>query len=347
MSNTNENVSHNNKHSRKRTWRKIRIAVFSVLFSAIFLMTSALVGATVFYNFYLGKIGEAGDGHSIAGASGFDEGNIDTYSGLSDSVKNIAVFGVDSRDDNDEGSRSDAMMIVSFDMKHNKVKAVSIMRDSLVSIPGYKNRSKINSAYAKGGVELAINTLNMNFKMNITDYIVLNFNQMATIVDAVDGIEVEITEAERKNANKYIGEMAAENNTTPKLIKKSGKVTLYGYQAVAYARIRAVGNADFQRTERQREVMEKIMNKALSMGVMEYPELINALLTMMKTSLSGDEITTMMWHVVNNGKPAFEQGRFPIDGTFKTNEYYAMEYDMDEAAEKLHSFIYDDVPFYE
>jgi len=361
----------NSKDKKKCVWRRIRIGVFVFLFSLIFLITAALAGvAAVFDNYVVDVIDKVSGSSEVTSSIGdavsavlmsaitgeeididkigasFDESNIKVFPGLSDEVKNVAVFGVDSRENNDSGSRSDAMMIVSFDMKHNKVKAVSIMRDSLVSIPGYKNRSKINSAYAKGGVELAINTINENFKMNINDYIVLNFNQMASVVDAVDGIEVEISEAERKNANKYIREMAEENNEKPNLIKKSGTVTLYGHQAVAYARIRAVGNADFERTERQREVMEKIMNKVLSAGVMEYPDIINALVPMLKTSLSRDEITKMMGHVISNGKPTFEQGRFPMDGTFTTNEYYAMEYDMEEAADKLHRFIYDDEPFY-
>ena len=129
-----------------------------------------------------------------------NEEELDTHEGLSDEVINIAVFGVDSRSDEVAG-RSDAMMIVSVDMKHGKIKAVSLMRDSLVDIPGY-GKYKLNGAYARGGVQLAIKTINRNFKMNITDYVSLNFNQLAGIVDALGGVEVEITEAERRNANK-------------------------------------------------------------------------------------------------------------------------------------------------
>lgn len=275
----------------------------------------------------------------------FDDTQLDTHEGLSEEVINIAVFGVDSRTD-DVSGRSDAMMVVSVDMKHNKIKAVSLMRDSLVNIEGY-GWYKLNGAYARGGVELAIKTINQNFNMNITDYVALNFNQLAGIVDALGGVEVEITEAERKNANKYIKEMADEAGETADLIKESGTVTLYGYQAVAYARIRYVGNADFERTERQREVMQKLMNKALETNPIRYPALVKSLIPMVETSLSNDEILRIAGAVLLRGKPTFEQGRFPLDGSYKSNSSYAMVYDLEAAADKLHRFIYDDEPFYE
>ncbi len=270
--------------------------------------------------------------------------DLEIHEGLSGDVKNVALFGVDARDDAVAG-RSDAMMIVSFDFKHHKVKVVSLMRDSLVDIEGY-GRKKLNSAYAIGGVELAIKTINQNYKMNITDYVSVNFNQMAHIVDALGGVEVEITEAERKNANKYIKEMAQEAGQEPDLIEKSGTVTLYGFQAVSYSRIRYVGNADFQRTERQREVMEKLMDKALRLNPIQYPSVIMKILPLIETSMTNDELMKIAGRMVLSGKPAFEQGRFPLDGSYVTNSSYSMVYDLDTAADKLHSFIYDDIPFY-
>lgn len=279
------------------------------------------------------------------GDGSFDDGDLGVYDGLSGGIKNIAVFGVDSRE-GDVSGRSDAMMILSVDMKHHKIKAVSLMRDSLVSIEGYGKR-KINSAYAIGGVELAIKTINQNFNMNITDYVSVNFTQLAGVVDALGGVEVEITEAERRNANKYIKEMADLEGIKADLIEESGNVTLHGYQAVAYTRIRYVGNADFQRTERQREVMGKLMDKALDASFIQYPSIINELLPMVETSLSNSEILRIAFRMLVFGKPTFEQGRFPIDGTYTTNENYAMKYDMEKAADKLYSFIYDDEPFYE
>ncbi len=312
---------------------RIKKVLFWVLISIMLIMGVLCFGAS----YMLSRI-DRGD-------SVIDHEKLDVYDGLSDDVINVALFGVDARDDEVAG-RSDAMMVVSFDFKHHKVKVVSLMRDSLVDIEGI-GRRKINSAYANGGVELAIKTINQNFKMNITDYVSLNFNQMAEIVDALGGVEVEITEAERKNANKYIREMAAEIGEEPDLIKEAGTVTLYGYQAVSYSRIRYVGNADFQRTERQREVMEKLMNKALSLNPVQYPSVLMKIIPMVETSMTNDEIMLIAGRMLLGGKPEFEQGRFPLDGSYETNSSYAMVYDLDAAAEKLHGFIYDDVPFYE
>ncbi len=320
----------NNKNTKKLRARTV------LFWSAVVLMFS--LGIACFAAAYMLSGIDRGDGT-------FDDTQLDTHKGLSDEVINIAVFGVDSRTD-DVSGRSDATMIVSVDMKHNKIKAVSLMRDSLVNIEGY-GWYKLTGAYARGGVELAIKTINQNFDMNITDYVALNFNQLAGIVDALGGVEVEITEAERKNANKYIKEMADEVGEKADLIKESGTVTLYGYQAVAYTRIRYVGNADFQRTERQREVMQKLMNKALDTNPIRYPALMKSLIPMVETSLSNDEILRIAGVVLLRGKPTFEQGRFPLDGTYKSSSTYAMVYDLDAAAEKLHRFIYDDEPFYE
>ncbi len=317
-----------------KTTGKVKKVLFWIGVSFLFTVGCICIAVSIYVTSLLGSI----DRGNIT----LDEEKLAVNEGLSDEAINIAVFGVDSRDDN-VGGRSDAMMIVSVDFKHNKVKAVSIMRDSLVPIEGY-GKAKINSAYAIGGVELAIKTLNGNFDMNITDYVSLNFNQLARIVDTLGGIEVEISEAERKNANKYIKEMAEENNEKPDLIKKAGTVTLYGYQAVAYTRIRYVGNADFERTERQREVMEKLMNKALNAKVTKYPAIIESIIPMMETSLTNEEILDIAGRILLNGKPKFEEGRFPLDGSYKTNEYYAMVYDLDEAAKRLHDFIYDDIP---
>ena len=317
----------------KKTGRKRKKILFWAAVVLLFVTGIMCIGASII----LSNINR--------GDTELDEENLAINEELSDNVTNIAVFGVDSRDDEVSG-RSDAIMIVSVDAKHGKIKAVSLMRDSLVTIPGY-GKKKINSAYALGGEELAIKTINYNFDMNITDYVSLNFNQLAGIVDALGGVEVEITEAERNNANKYIKEMANEAGEKADLIKESGTVTLYGYQAVAYSRIRYVGNADFQRTQRQREVMKKLMDKALNTSPVFYPTIIGKLLPMVETSLSNEEILKIAGTVIFSGRPEFEEGRFPIDGTYRTNSSYAMVYDLDVAAEKLHSFIYDDEPFYE
>lgn len=268
---------------------------------------------------------------------------IDSTVPKSKEVVNIALFGIDSRSDQNIGL-SDAIMIASIDSKHNKVKITSIMRDSQVEIDGYGQR-KINSAYNHGGAELAIKTLNRNFKLNITDYVTVNFYQLANVIDILGGIEVDVTEGVRKNANKYIREVALVKGAEPQLIEKAGYQKLTGSQAVGYARVRYVGNADFQRTERQREVMQKLFEKVLATNPIKYPDLLNRLLPMVETSLNNSEILSIGTGLLLGGKPEFVQARFPEDGKFTSNGSNLV-YDLDAAAEKLHAFIYDDIDFY-
>lgn len=261
-----------------------------------------------------------------------------------ENVINIALFGVDSRKDINEG-RSDAILVASFDAEHHKVKVVSIMRDSQVKVEGYGN-TKITHAYAYGGAPLAIKTLNKNFDLNIKDYISVNFYQLADVIDAVGGLELEITEAERKNMNFYIKEAADAVGKKYETIKKPGRQLLTGEQVVAYARIRYVGNSDFTRTERQREVIEKVFQKVLDISVIRYPALLNTVLPMIETSMSNTDILGIASRVVMLSTPTFEQGRFPLDGKYRSGGGNLI-YDLEEAAEKLHRFFYEDEPFYE
>lgn len=117
----------------------------------------------------------------------------------SSDIVNIALFGVDQRN-NQEQVRSDSVMILSVDKKHNKIKIISLMRDTYVEIEGY-GKTKLTHAYYYGGPQLAVKTINQNFGTNITEFATVNFQQMAAIIDAVGGVEIDISEAERKNAN--------------------------------------------------------------------------------------------------------------------------------------------------
>lgn len=250
-------------------------------------------------------------------------------------VTNIALFGLDTRG-NDDSGRSDALMILSVDKKYNKIKLTSIARDTYVPIEGH-GKTKINHAYAYGGSELAVKTVNSNFDMDIKDFVSVNFGQLADIIDYVGGVTVNVTSAEQQNANKYI-----ESN---KKITKTGDVHLNGEQAVAYARVRKVGG-DTQRTERQREVLTDLFNNVKKMNKTKYPALINKVLSECQTSLTDNEMMTMgLWAVTSN--PELETLGLPnkeCDSTGKIIDgvwYYV--YDIDNATDIIHRYIYDDI----
>lgn len=282
-------------------------------------------------------------------------------------IINIALFGIDTRSADSFSGNSDSIMILSLNKKTHKVKIISIMRDSLVPIEknGKTTYGKINSAYAgEGGAERAVKTLNKIFGLDITEYATVNFFGMAKIIDAVGGIDVELTDREvsaRGYNNHGINDMIEEvcrlmgYKAKDYYVTKSGKQHLNGIQAVAYSRIRYVPNIwgtnnDYGRTDRQRYVMEQLFNKALNLRKSSYPSLIKALIPYTVTSLSPDEILSFALTVLA-GSPQFEQARMPQDdylmkspsGSFGSVVYY----DLDFAKTLIHAFIYDDITFEE
>ena len=281
-------------------------------------------------------------------------------------ITNIALFGIDTRDTNSFSGNSDSIMILSLNAREHTVKIISVMRDSLVPIErnGKTTYGKVNSAYGSGGAELAVRTLNSIFDLDITEYATVNFFGMSKIIDAVGGIDIELTESECTPPNgKYKGarlnecifEICAITGLDPTkyYITKPGKHHVNGIQAVAYSRIRYVANIwgtsnDYGRTDRQRYVMEQLFNKALTMSKAEYPKLIKALIPFTVTSLSPDEILSFAYNIMKKS-PTFHQARMPQDeyqmkapsGSFGSVVYY----DLDFAAELIHAFIYDNITF--
>jgi LCP family protein required for cell wall assembly len=173
-----------------------------------------------------------------------EESNEESYE-----VINIDLFGLDRRS-KEEAARSDSIMIISIDKKHNKIKMSSIMRDTYVKIKDH-GETKINHAYAYGGPQLAIRTLNENFNLDIRDYIAVDFFNAEEIIDAMGGITIDINQDEIALLNNNaLGVANIEEKSVDK-ISKTGPQTLNGLQAVAYSRIRYTAGGDFVRTERQ------------------------------------------------------------------------------------------------
>lgn len=252
-------------------------------------------------------------------------------------VENIALFGVDSRDSSDTG-RSDAIMILSVDKWHNSIKISSLLRDSRVKIDGH-GYDKLAHAYAYGGPTLAMKTINQNFDLDVQEYITVNFEQLADIIDAVGGIDLTITEEERVATN---GILASTPGITTEEIKSSGTVHLNGQQATAYARIRKL-DSDSMRASRQQTVLETVFNKIMDLSPLEYPSFIKDMLSLVETSLSYGDILSLA-PVMLFGKPEFESTTVPNDedgaaGQTISGVWY-WDYDIDEAAERLHMFIY-------
>ena len=276
---------------------------------------------------------------------------------IDEEIVNIALFGIDTRNVKSFKGLSDSIMILSINKGTGDIKLISVMRDSLVEIPKESGTiyNKINGAYSRGGATLAIKTLNKNFGLDIKEYATVNFYGMADIIDAVGGIEIEVQDKEidaNNGLNHNIREQADYLNIkNPPLVKKGGLQKLSGIQAVAWARIRSVsiseGTAnDYGRTDRQRVVIEKLLNRALDMKVSEYPNLIKNMLPYLETSLSYSEILTLS--KVLSKEIEFTQTRVPqsdyvIPAPKISGVGSVVYYNLEFAQKIIHSFIYDDI----
>lgn len=208
-----------------------------------------------------------------------DEANIELNSGVEQELKdyrNIAIFGLDSRDNSFSNSRSDCIIIVSINKKTNDVKLTSVYRDTYVDIEGH-GLDKITHAYAYGGPELAINTLNKNLDLNITEFVTVNFDTVETIVDSIGGITLTITDSEASQ----IG------------FSSGGTYTLDGKEALAYSRIRKI-DSDYQRTERMRTVLEAVFNKVKKQELSEISNFVDIVLPHISTNMSTNSIISLV-----------------------------------------------------
>ncbi len=220
--------------------------------------------------------------------------------------KNIALFGVDARDKSlGKGNRSDTIIIASINEDTGEVRLCSVFRDTYLNL-GNDTYNKCNAAYAKGGPEQAINMLNMNLDLNITDYVTVGFTGLAKIVDALGGITIDVQENEIPHLNNYQISMVGKSDDDKVFYATEGKdyiaVTspgvqkLNGLQATAYCRIRYVGD-DFMRAERQRSVIEKCVEKAKSSSPKELASAYDGVKDYISTSLDYDEIIELLGNV--------------------------------------------------
>lgn len=220
-------------------------------------------------------------------------------------VRNIALFGVDSRDGNlDKRTRSDTMIICSINQDTHEVKLISLYRDTYLNLSNDKY-SKCNAAYAKGGPEQAINMLNMNFDLDITDYVTVGFEGLSEAVDALGGIEIDIAVDEISHLNNYQRSMYLNEDGTGELnediieVYESGLQTLNGLQATAYCRIRYTAGNDYKRAERQRTVITQLLERAKASSLTKLSKAVTAIMPNVETSLSSDEIIGLLASVAD------------------------------------------------
>ena len=254
---------------------------------------------------------------------------------------NVALFGVDSRDnDLDKGTRSDTIMIASLNKKTMKVKIASIYRDTL-SEQEDGTLNKINAAYSYGGPEGALSVLNKNLDMNIEHYVTVNFNSMIDIVDSVGGIDIDVQEDEMPYICGYVQEIMKVTGKLSPGVTEPGTQTLNGVQATAYARIRYTAGDDFKRAERQRAVLQKVVEKLQQASPAQLNKIIDKVFPEVSTNFT-------MTEILEYAKDAFdyelgETTGFPFDKTTDTLGNVGsvvIPVTMESNVKQLHSFFY-------
>ena len=293
-----------------------------------------------------------------------DPSKLDINENLPDNVVNILLIGVDGRsEDLATGTQhGDVQIIVSINKDDGSIKMTSVLRDLYVTIPGYKSKNRINVAYARGGGQLAMRTMNNLLELNIQHYVVINFYGLASIIDSLGGIDIELTKAEANAINTYINKNLKKGGYDNQekgykrqaLEKKDGVQHLDGIQAVMYARLRSIDN-DFARTARQRHLLELLLRQI--MQDMTLDKLIGLIETCVPYVTTNVNLNTMlelgmtvlgsgMIQRAQQGETLIEQHRVPMDKTYSYKDIngasvvYMGSTNFPKNVQALHEFIY-------
>ena len=260
-----------------------------------------------------------------------------------------ALFGVDARDVShlDKGTHGDVVMICSINNQTGEIRLASIYRDTLLAIDEKTNKlGKMTTAYYNGGAEGAVNTLNRCFDLTIEDYATVNWAAVATAVNDLGGVTVNITDemlSYKNQINGYIQSIVEATGIPSTQIKKTGPQLVDGVQAVAYCRIRYKAGNDFGRTERQREVISQLFEKAKS-NVLALNKVVDDVLPNCMTSLQETEVLGLAGKLGKLHMAADGTSGFPREGTYEAIKYNGGDTlapnSLVDVARELHQFLY-------
>lgn len=260
--------------------------------------------------------------------------------------RTIAIFGVDSRNSAvGKGNNSDVIIIASINLANSEVRLASIYRDSYLNL-GNERFNKINQAYAIGGPEQALKAINKNLDLNITEYVTFNWKAVATGINILGGVDVEITKPEFRYINSYITETVKSTNIGSKHLTKTGMQHLDGIQAVAYARLRYM-DSDYARTERQRKIIELALEKAKKSDLKTLNDLLGNMLSMVATNLTWQDGLDVIGDI-GSYKIADTMG-FPTERkemNFGAKGAIVVPDTLESNVEELHKFLFGDEIYY-
>lgn len=303
------------REKRKRRGLK----TFGIIILILLIILALIVGGTfLFISNKLGKMQKIDLNEDDLNVSSQVEQNLADY-------RNIAIFGIDSREDTySRGNRSDCIIIASINNKTKEVKLVSVYRDTYVQIEGH-GLDKITHAYSFGEAPLAIKTLNTNLDLNVKEFVTVNFDSVKEIIDNIGGISMQITDEEVSHIPG---------------ITKAGTYNLTGEQALAYARIRHATGGDYKRTERMRDVLTAVVNKVKTFNISQLNTFVDKTLPRVYTNITANDIFGLLPSAPNF--KIVESLGWPYDTKGKTmDRWYGIPITLESNVTRLHQEVFE------
>jgi len=352
----NETTKRTNRKNKKRKKRKV-LRVIGIIFLCLILFSTWLIGTKsgrnliykIASNYVVNTVNKGNEDKNNETETP-EEVYVDFATWERDYpyreeeyVKNYLIFGVEEIGG---GKNTDAMIIASINTNDKSIKLTSLLRDTYILREGY-SATKLNSLYAKGGIELLISTIEQKYMIKIDGYANVNFESFEDIIDALGGIDIELGEAEANylRTTNYISKKENRNVV-------AGWNHLNGNQVMGYVRVRKVStlggaNNDYGRTVRQRRVLNAIFEQYKSQSIFKLIPIMNTCLGYVNTNLSAKQIESMMEAVIENKITTIEDFRLPVDGLFESpSSYGGVSYpivvDWDANIIEIYKFLFND-----
>ncbi|MCI9426522.1 MAG: LCP family protein [Eubacterium sp.] len=321
--------------TKRKKKKKNKIVLFVV---EIIILAALLVGLYVYSK--MNKVDNTGEIEE-------KDVNIELDSETAEVLKgytNIALFGLDNREvGNYSGGNSDTIMIASINNDTKKVKLVSVYRDTFLNVKDDTYR-KINAAYSYGGAKGAVAALNKNLNLDIVDYISVDFGAVVDAVDLLGGIELELTSQEVQIMNdNYIDEINRVTDHSSSKLSGSGAFTVDGVQALAYCRIRYTAGDDFKRTERQRTVLTKMIEKAKASSLTTVGGMIDSMIDEISTSFTSKDLLKLAGNVMDYDLEDSHGWPFELcTGNYGSQGSLVVPTDLETNVKELHAYLFDE-----
>ncbi|WP_243124879.1 LCP family protein [Clostridium cuniculi] len=313
-----------------------------IIISTISIVLAVVVGVVIgYYSYVKSKIYAEPSEIEIKTVEKKNEEEVD-YEEV-EGITNVLLVGTDARDLK-ESARADSIIIATLDNNNKEIRLTSLFRDTLVDIDGY-GPYKLNAAMAFGGINLLKDTIQETYNINIDKYIIINFWGFEAIIDQMGGLEIDVKDYQLDELNKYIGESTGGNDCP---VTESGLQLLNGKQALSYARIRKGVGDEFERTERQREVLFKVAEKLRETKPTKYLGIMNSMLDYINTNIDLLDALNMAYTIYKFPSLETKQIHIPVTELADDMNYggeigWVFIMDREQNTEILHDFIFNGI----